>query len=481
MINSKLLEILRSFSTKERSRFNDFVCSPYFNKNKHLQSLALHLDRFAPNYQHSDLKKESVYAVVFANKFAEFRINNCISNLMQLVYEFLVFEKIKDNKLEEKKHLVKSLLDKELGHFVKKASKNYEEALLEYPFREQSYYLKAYEFYESQDQFFLSRSERYDDPNLQIKSKHLDYHYFLVKFKIACDMIGRSLAVKADYNCAFLDELLELYEKAETKLKDIPAIQVYYLAYTMLKNQENEHAYDLFKKTLKTNLAIFPNDELWILYNYALNYCIRKINSGNSQYYHEIHQLYQLVLDNKIILKNDFLTQWDFKNIVTVGLRIKDYQWTERFIHQYKDLLHQKEQRNAVAYNLAAYYYETAEYSQSLQQLHNVEFTDASYHLGAKIIQLKSYFHLNEAEAFYSLIEAFRKYILRNKGISDYRKKANNNFLKIIRRLYKLKSEQGILKAHRFEQKLSEITERIEEVDPVANKDWLVEIVEGIK
>ncbi len=113
--------------------------------------------------------------------------------------------------------------------------------------------------------------------------------------------------------------------------------------------------------------------------------------------------------------------------------------------------------------------------------MHEVKFTDTSYHLGAKIIQLKSYYELEETEAFFALTDAFRIYILRNKDISTYRKQANMNFIKFAIRIYKIKEQQHFITRSVFQQKFKSITEQLKKSENVANSRWLETCLTRIK
>ena len=136
---------------------------------------------------------------------------------------------------------------------------------------------------------------------------------------------------------------------------------------------------------------------------------------------------------------------------------------------------------NAFTYNLAAYHYAKGDYASALIQLHNVDFTDPSYHLGAKIIQLKSYYELDETEALYSLVEAFQKYLSRNRQISDYRKRANKNLIKLTKKIYKFRMEQSTLRISNLKTKLKQLHQLIEETEPLANKSWLKEVLRKLE
>ena len=243
----------------------------------------------------------------------------------------------------------------------------------------------------------------------------------------------------------------------------------------MLENREKIAHFHQLKLALKQHKKLLPLEELRTLYNYAINYCIQKINSGDNSFYQETLELYQTMLDDEIIFVNGYLTQWSYKNIITTGIRLHAYDWTAQFIHQYKSRLLPEERDNAFSYNLASLYYAQQDYTNALLQLQDVEFTDPSYHLGAKIIQLKSYYELDETEAFFALIEAFKKYLLRNRQISDYRKKANLNFLKLAKLIFKLKTNQSYLTKKQIREKHAQIQEKMITWEPIANKTWLEE------
>ncbi len=154
---------------------------------------------------------------------------------------------------------------------------------------------------------------------------------------------------------------------------------------------------------------------------------------------------------------------------MTTGIRLKEFEWTENFIYEYQNTLVANERNNALAYNLATLFHAKGDFRDTLFQLQGVEFTDTNYHLGAKILQLKSYYELNEEEAFFALVEAFKKYILRSKDLSDYRKKANANFLKLAKKIFQIKGRNG----KTVEQKRKKVKEDLKNLEPIANKSWL--------
>lgn len=478
MRRSKLIEVLKTFSARERTKFKEYVFSPYFNKNKKVQALCVHVLHFSPNFEHQNLSKQLIYPLIFGEtKYNELKINNIISDLLQLLYDFMAQQQYRQRKSLQKNFLLAELLDREIHSHVERNAKRYWQILDGSSFQNYEYYYDCYNLYDKKDKYSLTQGSRGYDENLQRKSNMLDLYFFCNKMRIACDMASRNIVVNAGYECHFLDDLIRHYENNDQAFQTVPALQVYYKVLQMLKEDEtHQHYYDL-KALLGKNLSLFPQQELRILYNYALNYCVKQINYGQSHFYKEILELYKVLLAQKIIFKNGYLTEWSYINIIAAGMRLKEYDWTEQFIHSYKAYLLPEKQHNVYTYNLAAFHFSKSDYQQALRELHNVEFTDAFYHMAAKMIQLKSYFELDETEPFFALIEASKKYITRNRQLSDYQKLSYGNFLKIAYRIYNLHLKRGQIFSRQLAKLKTQIGEQLKNPAPLANKNWLEEVL----
>lgn len=481
MLKSKLLEVLGGFSARERSKFREYVFSPYFNKNKKVRSLCIYILQFAPHFDHPKLAKRMVYTNVFKQEgFEELKINNIISDLLQLLYDFLGQQQYKLRKADQKNYLLAELLDREIHHHVERNTKRYRQIMEDSPYQNFEHYFDWYNLYDKQDQYSLTQGRRGHDENLQLKSNMLDLYFFCNKLRIACDMTSRNIVVNAGYECHFLEELLLQYENNNQNFQAIPALKIYYKVLQMLRDDGTKAHYYELKELLVNHLPLFPQQELRILYNYALNYCVKQINHGQNLFYKEILDLYKVLLEQKIIFKNGHLTQWSYINIIASGIRLKEYDWTEQFIHEYKNYLIPEEQHNVYTYNVAAFHFSKSDYQRALRELHNVEFTDAFYQMAAKMIQLQSYYELDETEAFFALIEASKKYITRNRQISDYQKQSYGNFLKLAYRIYNLNLKRKQMTKTQLAAQKIQLEGSLQNPAPLANKNWLEEVLERI-
>ncbi|MGB0861660.1 MAG: hypothetical protein ACPGXZ_02030 [Saprospiraceae bacterium] len=482
MNKTHLVKIMQTLDGKELKNFEEWVFSPFFNKNEKLKTLCKAILKYAPDFNHPHFTKEKLYyKVTKKEKYSSASFNNLVSDLLQLLFQFLSYQNFQKTSEFSTICLMNELFSKGLNDSMQKIGKRFLNKKEKKGVQNSSYFFDKYLYHKQMDELFLTKASRDFDANLQLKNDELDIFYLATKLKIASDMASRNLVVKGNYECFFMEELLERIEKNAERYQSYPAISVYYNVLQTMNNEEEEHFYFELKDILAANLSVFPKEELRILYDYARNYCIRKINKGNSDYYQEILYLYQFLLEKQIIFKNGYLTQWDYKNIVTAGVRLNLFDWTEDFIEKYRAKLPPKEQENAYIYNLASYNYERKNFKKSLLLLHEVRFTDSSYYIGAKVIQLKSYYELEEADAFYALIEAFRIYIIRNKTLSDLRKRANLNFLKLAQKTFQLRDDQFALSKKAIKEKSEKLLHQIKTTSPLMNKNWLVEECEMIK
>ena len=166
----------------------------------------------------------------------------------------------------------------------------------------------------------------------------------------------------------------------------------------------------------------FSKQEALTIYYSAINYSIRKINSGNQKFLDELFDLYHDLIVKEIIFINDEISPLDFKNIVVLAFRLGKYSWAESFILKKKKKITEAFRENAVTFNLAQVYFYQREYDKVIEQLQNVEYEDVTYNLDSKSILIATYYEMDELEPLYSLFESFRVYLNRHKSIPEKRR-----------------------------------------------------------
>jgi len=481
MRKTKLLDTLRALDTRERTWWRTYVHSDFFNKHPVLRTLADYLLAHAPHFDSEALDKRRVFAHLFGADvpYNEFKINNYISDLYELLLGFLAYTVLEEEPLEQHLAAAQALLDRNLdaqASGVLAKCRLLLDRRTDQTARRQFLELR---WWEATELLESRRARRAATEHLYRQAKAVDIGFILEKLRLGAAMLSRlGLAVlQADERPRWLPAIRQWCAE-EPMLAQLPAIQVYRAALDLLEAPSPD-TFAALNAALDTHHAVFGKEELAALYQYALNYCIRCINEGQSGAYPQALTLYQALLRRDVLLRRGQMSQWTYKNITTTGLRSRAFDWTERFLRDYHERLPPAERDNAFAYNLAALFFEKKELAATLQTLQNVEFTDFTYHLGAKILQLKSYCLLGETEALYALLDAAKQLLRRNRSLSAFGKTANLNFLRLLRQIHAWKERKTRVSAEKWNRQRLALMEKVRQTQPLANKEWLLEMAAG--
>ena len=309
---------------------------------------------------------------------------------------------------------------------------------------------------------------------------HLDRFFIASRLEYACSRLIYQRIWNSQPSDIFLDDILGFLEGPGKQFLQSADIAAYFHIYQMLGDKENsETHYQEVRKLLKEHSVLFTNEENYTLYGYVQNYVTAQLNAGKSEYLDEIFQIYQEMLKKKAFLFNGYLDASVYKNIVTVGLRLRQFEWVRNFLEEYRGYLHPSHQNPAYHSNVAAWHYARKEYSKALRELLMTDLIDVYYHLNVRQMQLKIYFEQKENEALNSLIDAFSSYLKRNKQISESKKEGFGNLVRFIRKAARLRQRGFTLNQEAFEQQKDNLLEEIQTTPNLPIRSWLQEHVEA--
>jgi hypothetical protein len=236
-------------------------------------------------------------------------------------------------------------------------------------------------------------------------------------------------------------------------------------------NPDNEKYFEELKELISKFTHQFTTDVIKEIYSFAIQYCIKKLNSGNQKYYKEIFELYKSSLHLKLLLTNNELPPFDFKNIVTTALRINEFDWTENFIKEYNSHLPIEHQENAYTFNMARVYFFQKKYDNVLKLLQQVEYDDVFYLLDSKLLLIKTFYELKEYDSLIALIESFKMLLRRKKTISNDYKIRYSKLIAFVKKIInynndpiKIKKMQTELENSKDTPDIIWLTEKIEEL-----------------
>ena len=304
--------------------------------------------------------------------------------------------------------------------------------------------------------------------NLQEVHDSFETYYLAKKLHLAVAALAHQAIFKTEYRVDNIEAVLDLAR--QVPYRDIPAIALYYYCYLAQTEPENESHFFKLKTQLLKHLHLFPTQELKGLFIVAINYCIRQMNKGEERYTLEIFDLYKEGLNLGVFIENQEISRFTYKNIVSTGLKLREFEWTKDFITNYAPFLAFEHRQTNLDYNLAKYYYITGQYEDAMQLLLTLQSDYLSINLGARVTLLKIYYELEEWQPLESLVESFGAFVRRNKAMSEYHKKSYKNLLRFVQKLlnynfYDAKEREKLRLAIQTEEGLPE-------------RDWLLERLE---
>jgi len=371
--NSKLISLLNCFSSRDWSKFSDFVNSPFFNKRKDLIVLTEYLKGLAPEFTETNLEKTAVFKAIYSDQqFDERQLGYVMNYMMGLVEKYLGWKKLADNEnfLEIQTLNTLSEFQKE-GHFqhvYKRVKKN----LSKKAPNSVTHFYNQFLLSDIASEEFSNRKIRKFNDHLQDTVDRLDEYYFLNKLKYTCIMMDWQYLIADQYEINFIEEIKKYLEGKILP----PEIKIYLQIVHMLTSDKPESYFNELVHLMKKHFHLFSKNEMKEIYQNAVNFCARKIRAGEEIYLSKTLNLYVDGIEVGVFLENGTLSPWTYTNVSKLALRLQRYEWIKEFIFQNKDLMHPDFRENTFAYNLSELYFYTNQYDKALEQLTQVKFSD---------------------------------------------------------------------------------------------------------
>ena len=466
MRNSKLHSVLKEFDKYEQNRCRKYIQSPYFNRSEKIAELYDFFIEKINEGEEEDLSKESIWEVLHSKtKFNSDRWRKYCSDLLKLIEGYLIQEEFEKDRSIQDCYLMEAVKDRELNIISNAVIKKSEKNLKKVSFKNAAFFHNSYLLEKNKYNLIRFDKKRAAASNIDNIVRNLDIFYMSEKLRHYCNILSRQSAVSHEYEIKFIEEIVSHVSSGE--YDNYPTVIIYYQIYLALNNPKEEKYYYKLKELLKKHAITFPQSEASDMYSFVINYCTRQLNSGNPIYWREYFEIYQQLLEDKIIIVNDELDAGIFKNIVATGLRIGEAEWTENFIHDYNKFLPDNQRENAVTYNSALLYFYQKKYDNVISLLQQVEYEDYIYNISSKQILLRTYYEMELTDPLFFLIDSFRAYLYRNPKISTQIKESYSNFLTITKKLARTNKRDA--------KTLNSLKEEINTKKNLASRSWIIE------
>jgi len=474
-INSKIFKLLKSFNLKEIKYFEEFLKSPFCNKNQNAIKLYDIIKEFAPDFNSTSLTKENIYNKIYGEPpFEDWRVRNLFSDLFILAEDFLAYRNIKFNTVVFEKQKIDELISRNLLQQAEKKLTKLEDEAEGLTGNNENYYLYRYNIENFKNRIYYSK---YDEPNIDkvVSSNEFFKTHFLINYLKAysnvIDINWSDSKSLVNYDSFFNSVLKYLNENSA---KEHPHIQIYYLLImSITEEKDTVHYYEL-KSVLEKHYKEFRNDEIFDFYLYLQNYCWKKVYTGNKDFEKELIGLYKWILENRIIEMEEHFLYTYFNNFVNAGLLNHEYNWTFKFIEDYNYRLRDEIRDIVVYYNKAKLKNRTGEQEKAIEYLSKVQPIDTYFKIHYKILQIIIYYDMNYTESAIDLNETLKKMLGRMTKLSDEYKQNFYNFAGYFQKL--------MLIRNKYDKNDADLVySRIKDTSGITQKEWLIEKIKELK
>lgn len=471
MINSKLIQLYTKLNKEEKTLFKKWVLSPVHNQHEDVTQLFDYLFR-KRKLTERILKKEKIFKSIYpTKKYDDLRLRHLMSLGVDLLEDFVCFFMQKKDRTAQQKYLIDFYEERNLNKFLEQELNKTTKIQEEEVYRDQNYYYNYYKL-QLKKFYFVTRKDRIGAHNIPTL---LDTHSILMVIEVlanACVAANSNhIDRRNNHQILFLEEVLEAVEKG--KYKDVVAVQFYFNAYKCAIFDEDTTYFYALNKLLVEEQDKLRRSLVLDLYHIAVNYCIRKINKGpNVLFLNELFALYQLGIQNDLLLEYGVLDRFSYKNIIALGLRLRRLDWVAKFIEESTYLVEEEHRANYYLFAQVSLAYELEEYEKTLSLLGKTELDDLFLNIAIKNIQIKVYYEMELFDLLDSFLNSCDAYLQRNANmIGQYQ--AYRNYIKFTRKMLYLKP---------YDQKAIEKlrAELQEEKNYTISKDWLIKKIEQL-
>jgi hypothetical protein len=458
MYKSKLIELYSSFSKDDLFQLKKWLILN--SKQQHPDAIKL-LDILLKKQKitKSIVHQERLFKQLYPNqKMNIARLRHVLSFAVQSLELFIKQKELFSDQQLTKKTLAKSYRAYGLKKYAQQNLDQSKTILQDQEKRNAKYYLNVYELELEQFELKLTNT-RSSSTNLQEIIDSFSTFFVINLLRYACISISHQNLYKTSYDLPLLNSTLE--NICAGHYDDVPAIQLYYYSYLVQTQEESLDSFEKLKFYILTYKTVLSSQEYRELYTFVINYCIKQQNNGNDRFVQEAFDWYKLGIEESILLDNKgLLSRFTYLNTITLGLKLKQFDWVETFILNGAQLLELEHQASYQHYNMGKFFFATKAYKKAMPLFLSMNYDDLFMNIDIKVMQLKIYYEEQSWEALEHLLSSFNQFLQR-KSIMSYHKENYLNLIKFTRAL-----------TDSYE--VYALTAAIHSTNPLTERNWLL-------
>ncbi|MEM9896471.1 MAG: hypothetical protein AAF789_08895 [Bacteroidota bacterium] len=411
------------------------------------------------------IQKERVWTHIYGNvPFHDKKMRSLMNVCFSTLKEFVGKTSALSDEFWQQYSLIRTLVKKNQLDMAQKESISLREYVQDETIQSAAYF--HHRFQVEVLQFELAGTqERTASNNLAQIFDHSANYFMIQTLRYACIALSHTSVSTKTYEVPLLQSVLNHVEEQNSTIP--PTIRLFYFTYLALAHQDIE-AFSNMKQSLYGHRQRLPKEQLEELWIMAINFCIKRLNLGDRKFAREAYELYKEGFRDQILLKNGHISRFNFKNVVSIGLILKEFEWVESFIQTYSNALSPDYRESYHNFNLARLRFAQGNYSQAKRMLTVLEYDDVFFNLSSRMMRVKMHYEEKDWDSLDAILLNFSRYLQR-KSVIGYHKQVYQNIIGIIQQLLALPPNDTEAKEL--------LIRRIQETQPLAERDWLLQQV----
>ena len=435
--DTKLIILLKTFSTGEIEKFENFVKSPFFNKSSQIVQFSGLLRNSYPNFTKID--KSIIYNSIYpGEEYKDKKLRDLFSRTLKLCEDFLSQIEFDKMTLTKSKLILKQYSGRNLKrHFD---SKGKEAKLIMDKETEKGcyYFQERYELFRiirKYNENFRKQGtgrEFFEDYTDEIKLM-TDYLTFMI-LEYGNVLSVENYALNYEYKFGLHDMIL-LYLNNNPPA-DEPVIDILHRIHLFYKEKEELSYYRSLKKSIDKYINNF---EYWdrkiiyvLLFNITKLLTHRKIEGFKEENYILLKESLDFGLYPK---ENNYFIDTSYISVASNAMTEKDFDWAQEFMDKYKDKLDPAKKENTYRLCKSIMEFRKKNFDAALKGLSGLTITD--FHFQNKVfnVKLKIFYETGKYESAKSLIDAYRHYLKLKRKQPEFMIVRFSNYVNFVSRL----------------------------------------------
>lgn len=470
MKHNKLYQLLTSFDERDWTNAEDFIQSPFFNKNNRCIELFLVLKEKFKNKGNTSFETQELSQLLFKNnKNPEKYLRVVMVQLTQLLEQFLIQQELQNHPIYEENLLNKNLLNRKLyGHFLslyrKKKRQEEKEGKLQSIDLErcQSDFYWALDY---QNYLHSVQSRNIEQTPVKASIQALDRYFLLHRLQLMIEQISIAQLSQPEVEMPVLPVLYQLIQVSH--LSESKLLELYYLAVQVLLSPPTNNAFEKLYERLETYAPFISKNELHILFTVLINYSIMT-QKGRKSNNRLVFDLYKKMVQYEVFRVQGYISEGKFKNIVTLGCHFSEFEWTEVFIEKYYHFLDSTHRQSIYHFNKGAFHFFKKDFDTAQEHLSKVEQFELFYTIDTKGLLIRIYQEKGEDMAAFRALHAFRNFVRKQRQLPANIKKSYLNFANM---LLKINAEKE--KYQNRATLKNRLLKKLEAYALIYHKEWL--------